>query len=155
MSSFEEWSSTIAGEVYVKVTRGNEIIDQRVPSGGTVLLSTEDRQLNQRLAYSPDADVFSDGTLVPVVLLDTAEDYEDIKANPNLMSIPEMKELLNMNTNAFKKAIKDISSLRTLHLIRGFAEEDDTTSNAMLKAIKDRLSEVQPSPNGEDDESDD
>jgi hypothetical protein len=57
-----------------------------VDPGKKFNLTTEERRMNQELAARADMDVFSNGQLQPVRILDDVDDAREIASNPNLMS---------------------------------------------------------------------
>lgn len=61
--SMEAWTNTSHGNIYL-VQSGSRV-GLLISGGRTFLISTDDRILNESLAYSPAQDLFADGTLIP------------------------------------------------------------------------------------------
>lgn len=142
----ETWKNAGAGEIWIKVL---DPITQRmqhtpVRSGAKVAISTRDRQFNQDLAASPDKDFFSNGTLTPVRLVDTAEDYQEISSNPNLLSEDDMVEILKIRAiGKFRERIADITNLIALNRMIEMAESEEVNvTMAHSKALNARLQDL-------------
>jgi uncharacterized protein YgbK (DUF1537 family) len=143
----ETWQNVTAGRVVInrmdhrgELTR-NDIID----SGKKFSLTTEERKMNQDLAARADLDVFSNGQLQPVRILDSVEDAREIASNPNLMSESEMRALMKpgVKTPQFALKIQEITNGSALDRLLALAEEEDATISK-VEAIKTRLREVAP-----------
>lgn len=146
IKDFESWKSAIAGVIVIKrFDRKGDPIDEAVYSGKSVMLTPEERRLNQEIAAEPELDPFQNGMLIPVKLIESADDYEDLKGNPNHLSEPEMRALL-ANPKAIDKLKSTIGSLSnpvTLQRLLAIAEEPDVDVTVrQIKVIKERISEV-------------
>lgn len=145
----EVWKNNIRGKAYVLKEDPLGLSAQRVlegvPSGQEVVLSSEDRRANELAAARPEANPFRNGTFIPVQLIESAQDYENISSDPNVMQESEIKEILELATTKFKSRIAGISSF---HIIQGMIdmaekEEVDITT-AKLKALQARYDELKP-----------
>lgn len=140
----ETWRNASNGRVGInKLDRHGEL-DQRLISGGvTILLTPQERAINQDMAANEELDVFSNGTMVPVRLIDAAEDTDSIKSNPNLKSEEDLKGLFKLQWKNFEKELSQIKSSVVLQRIREIAESQDATVRQMT-VIDNRIKEVDP-----------
>jgi len=146
MTEKEAWQNTSRGSVYVKKygARGEETT-VRVLGGQVVTLSPEERRLTT-MAIPPKnkhLNVFENGVLVPLQLVDSAEDYEEIASNPNLLGDSDIRKALREKTPTLKKTLAEISNV---NLVRRFqelaAEEEDKMTMPKIRAIEARLEEL-------------
>lgn len=146
MTEKEAWQNTSRGSVYVKKygARGEETT-VRVLGGQVVTLSPEERKLTT-MAIPPKnkhLNVFENGVLIPLQLVDSAEDYEEIASNPNLLGDSDIREALREKTPTLKKTLAEISNV---NLVRRFqelaAEEEDKMTMPKIRAIEARLEEL-------------
>ncbi len=141
----EIWQNSTAGTRFVvKLDHKGDFKHEGVRSGQKVVLSTEERQINMERAASPKLDPFTNGSFTPVKLADGTEDAHEIASNPNLKSEAELRALFKLQWQKFDKEISSISNPHALERLREIAEEEDATVRQM-RAIEDRVSEVNPS----------
>lgn len=143
----ELWENTTAGRVCLKFyNQQGMLTDRLIDSFRKFTITTKERQLNQEMAAGPDLDHFSNGIFAPVRLVETADDIEKIKSNPNLVTEDDMKGLLaNKTAKAFQERVDAISNPFALTRMLELAREDDSTTAKQVKAIEDRLRDVSPS----------
>jgi hypothetical protein len=140
----EAWrNSTAATVVLKKFNQLGQLDEERVIGGRSVVLTPHERRINQEMAASESLDVFKNGMLSPVRLLDSEEDTEEIKANANAMSEPAMKALFKSQIKTFKAKVEEISNPNTLNRLLEIANEVDA-SIRQADTIKERLAEVTP-----------
>ena len=146
---FEIWENRNRSEIWINRTDfKGEIQSVRIPPGQRVEITPEDRiRYNQEAAWDSSLDWFSNGALSQVQLLDTAEDYEELVANPNTRSESEIKDLLNLNANELKKELAKITSPLVLQRLKGYVESDeadkaDNITVAKVKAVNARFEEL-------------
>lgn len=146
--------ANIGKETWVNVTKGLVEVtryDSRgvargevVKGGAKFTLSPEERQLNQDVAASPDQDLFKNGVLHPIRLLEDAEDYAETASNPNFVSDDEMKELFKLPIAKLRDRLASINSSATITRIQELAADDDTLTVAKSKVIEERFAEFNP-----------
>lgn len=145
MSDFETWKNISAGKVWVnKLDRRGDPSVELVPSQGVFRISSEDRRFNQDAAANDRLDVFKNGMLVPVRLLDGSEDVADIASNPNLMSESDMVSLFSVHHKTFVSRLGEVSNTITLNRLLDIARERDEKLSK-ISAIEARLAELSPS----------
>ena len=145
----ETWVNMGAGDVYVKTFDfQGQLVSVPVRSGKQILLSVQERQLNQDLAYSKEMDMFHNGRLTPLKLVDTADDYTEVAENPNHITEDDMKEILKLKGKAFTSRIAEINNNLALHRMFELAG-DETLGISMTnyKALDKRVKEVDGNAN--------
>jgi hypothetical protein len=153
----EVWENRNRSEIWVEVEDvSGRPVSRRVGPGQRIELSSYDRQLNQEAARNgagPDYDWFTNGALSNVRLLDTADDYEEIKSNVNTKSEAEIRDLLKLNANELKKELAEITSPLVVARLKNFIESDDadkaeSITVAKVKAVNARYDELHPQVTG-------
>lgn len=138
----EIWINAIAGRIQVrKFDARGQLGAELVGSGRKVFLTPEERQINQELAASHDLDVFANGALQPVKLLDGADEAAIV--TPNHISEDDMRSLFSEQWKKFDARIAQISNPATLKRLLELAEEVDAKVR-QVDVIRQRLDEVEP-----------
>jgi hypothetical protein len=145
MAEKETWRNPGAGPIYIQVDGPQGVRSERVGPGSSINIETSDRKMNQAITAHPSKDFFTNGRLVPVRLIESAEDYEELSSNPNLIGDNEIKDLLGTRVG-FKKAIAEISNVAVLLRLKEFSESDDDVTAAQIRALDARIEEVSPNP---------
>lgn len=141
----ETWKNASRGRVAVlKYNNKGDLEHELVRSGGRVILTPDERFVNQERAVSDEVDVFKNGFLVPVKLVDGNEDNVEIASNPNLKTEEELRDLFKLQWKKFEAAIEDISNVNTLERLRDIAQEGDATVR-QVNVIEARIVAVDPS----------
>lgn len=146
----ETWKNATRGNVGVMKfdVKGNEV-GTVVRSGKTVTLTPDERRLNQDKARSKKTDLFNNGTLEPVRLIDDPEmadsaEYKEIVDNPNFISESEMREIFtSKRIDTFRNRLSEIENVNVLVRIREMANSEDA-KKSQIDAIEDRLAELRP-----------
>ena len=140
----ETWRNATQGTAAVikRDRMGNET-HILVNGGKTFTLTKEERLLNMDRAANPDLDLFSNGTLIPVRLIEGDEDARELASNPNLMGEAEMKELFKGHWRTFESKINSIRNPLLLERMLEMAQELDATVR-QVGIIETRLDEVSP-----------
>lgn len=140
----ETWKNVAAGRVVLKqYNQRGELHDVLLAGGKVVHLTPNERRINQELAATDDLDVFKNGFLSPVKLLDDEPDSAVLKANPNVMGEDEMVGLFKAHHKTFEKRIADISSETVLRRLSDLGKAENATFK-QLELISSRLAEVAP-----------
>lgn len=141
----EIWKNNSKGQALVlKYDRLGNLNHELVRSGGKVDVSPDERLLNQDRAASSSLDIFANGIMVPVRLVDGAEGAEEIAANPNLKTDEDLHEMFKLHWTKFDEEIASISNSTTLNRLLEIAYEKDATVR-QVNSIKAHLVEVDPS----------
>jgi len=141
----EQWKNQTQSTAFVlKFDRYQNLISELVSPGKTVTVTKEEREINQDRAALDNLDVFKNGILLPVKLVDP-EDEREFAENPNLMSEDDLRNLLKLSKPAFVKRINEISNIYPLLRLDELAKEDDTKITAgVSQALADRIEEMTP-----------
>lgn len=146
LKDFELWRSAIEGEVWIKQydRRGDEI-SVRVPAGKEFRILPEERQINQEMAAEPHLDPFQNGMLIPVQLVESAEDFEELQDNPNHLTETDMAGLLDKpgDIEALSAALDKVNNPTTIVRLLAIAEGRDETTLKQVNLIRERLQQVQ------------
>jgi hypothetical protein len=139
----ETWKNATHGRHgVVKFDKRGNIEHELVGPGKTVLLTPEERALNQDRAWDDSQDVFKNGTMTPVRLLDTTEDAKEIASNPNLKSEDELRDMFKLHWKKFEAEVEQIGNTLTLERLRDIAQEGDATVR-QVNVIEARMSDLQ------------
>lgn len=145
----ETWQNAGRSRVIIKkFAHSGELVDHIIKGQQKLTVTSHERRLNQEMAADKDWDPFDNGTFIPVRLIETAEDLDQIKSNPNLMSEDEMRELLGKHFKQVQARLADIKSEPVLNRLAEIAKEEDVTVGKM-DAIQARLAEFKPDFLGE------
>ena len=143
VKDYEVWQSAIRGLIVLKrFDRKGDLINEKVAAGGKVMLLPEERLFNQELAASQEQDMFSNGMLIPLKLVESAEDYEELKGNPNHLTEDDMRVLLSKKADELRAGISEVTNAVTLQRMLAIAEADDDTTIKTVEVIKNRITEV-------------
>jgi len=140
----ETWSNIGKGDVFI-LTYDHKGALRSVPirAGQSLTISVEERQLNQDRAASSDMDIFSNGRLAPMRLVDSADDYEEIASNPNHLTEADMLEILKSKGKAFSQRLDEISNVIALERMHELASDESlNVSMAQFRALESRLAEI-------------
>lgn len=147
----ETWRNPGPGMVYVIRLdhRGELAQEESLRAGATLTISAEERELLQRLPARPEQDFFTNGTLVPVHLIEGSDIAIAAAANPNLMSDGDMGKLVTGKgrskeaaDQAFRDRLVAISNPTALHRMLVMAQEMDAPYSRVM-AVQARLVEVE------------
>lgn len=144
MANVETWKNATKGVVWVvKFDRFGNEQQEVIPAGRAFSLAKDERLINQDRAADENLDVFSNGMLVPVRLLEGDEDALDIANNPNLMGETDMGELFKQHWKTFEAKVAKINNESTLLRLRDMADTLDA-SVKQAAIIEARIKEVAP-----------
>lgn len=140
----ETWQNAGRGRVVVKkFSYSGKLADHIVKSQAKITLTPHERRLNQEWAIDEKLDPFQNGTFMPVRLVETAEDLDQIQSNPNLMTEDEMRELLGKHFKQLEARLADVQSETVVRRMREIAEAEDVTIGK-IKVIDRRLEDFKP-----------
>lgn len=140
----ETWQNATKATIVIKKhnLRG-ELADEVIGPERVVHLAPGDRRINQELAANEDLDVFHNGLLTPVRLIETEEDAKELASNPNAMSEGDMEELFKVHHKTFETKVAGIRNEGTLRRLLEVAKKVDARTTQVEK-IQARIAEVSP-----------
>jgi hypothetical protein len=143
----ETWENPTRSNIWIKTfDPQHNLRSERIKPQGKIAVSVEERLINQDLAWDPKDDVFKNGTLVPMRLIESAEDYAEHANNPNNLSESDMVDLFKLSAAKFKDRLEEIENIAALDRIVELSETDSTGATmAQVKAAAARLDAVNPS----------
>ena len=140
MEDHETWEVAIPGKVAVwKYDTAGHLRQEIIASGRKFGLTKRERMLNQDRAANESLDMFKNGMLVPVRLIDEADEAEYAQ-NPNVLSETQMRELFK-NRKGFASRIQEITNPLTLQRLLDMAEAEEATV-PQVKALQAHLNEI-------------
>jgi hypothetical protein len=144
----ETWTNPGRGTVYIfALDVTGKQVQKKILPGERISITPQERRMNQEVAVRTTLDFFTNGTLAPVTLAETAADYEMLRESPHVMSDSDIKELFSSSASAFKKRIAEISNLLLLERIAEVAQNEGIKATvAQNNAITARMDEVRPDP---------
>lgn len=138
----EIWkNATEAQVVIVKHGPNGTTRHELVIGGRTFTLSTDERRMNQNLAYDPVQDIFSNGMLQPVKLPEEAS--EEVLGNPNHIGDDELPKFFKLHYRTFNKRLDEITNTAVLHRLLNIGPGHDATVRQM-EQIQARLDALNP-----------
>ena len=144
MTEKETWENGKAGPIYIRTFHRGEERMSKVPSGGRVSITPEEREMNQVRVMNDGQDFFTNGDLVPVRLVESAEDYEELASNPNLLGESELRDLFSLKVDDFKDKVGEIQNLRVVERLIDIADEVPSVAKSKLVALNDKREELTP-----------
>jgi hypothetical protein len=142
MSDVEIWKNVSRGRRgIIKFDAFGKTTHELIPAGKTVRLTRDERLYYQRNVATESLDIFQNGALVPIQLIDE-EDKREVANNPNLMSDDELIELFKIHWKKFEAEIKRITNPYALERMIEYAEESENVSHKKVLIIQERLDEV-------------
>lgn len=143
----ETWQNASRGRIGVlKFDRYGQLKSETIRSGAKFQITTEERLMNTERAATRALDIFSNGYLTPVRILDGTEDAKEIASNPNLLSETDLKKLFGGTAKAFVEKVGGITNAGTLKHMLDLADTEEVDAKQSFKKILlDRLGELEPS----------
>jgi hypothetical protein len=140
----ETWQNTTEGTVILKRLdhRGEFGRIETVVGGRTFNITIDERRQNSVEAASADLDVFRNGVLAPVRLLDDSDEARELASNPNVMTETDMRKFV-MGGEGFEERLAQIHNGATLDRLLAAAYEENAPVKR-VEAIQARIAEVQP-----------
>lgn len=143
----ESWQNTSKGRVLIRRfdARRGMLGSELVAGGRTFHITPEDRRINQEMAATAELDIFTNGLLHPVRLIESEEDAKELAANPNLMSETEMKAMFGLHHKQFPKRLGELTNVNALtRLLELALDEDSKATHKQVELIKERLRVIDP-----------
>jgi hypothetical protein len=111
-SGLEIWRNTTAGRVgLIRLGDYGRERRERIEGGRQFTITPGERRMNQNRANRPSMDVFTNGVLLPVVLLPDEPDTATLLRNPNIVTEPDMAGILKLKGESFLDRIATITNV--------------------------------------------
>lgn len=146
MDGLETWENASPGKVWVWKgdARTGALKDEVIASGQKLMIKNEDRIMNQDMAAQDDLDIFKNGTMMPVRLVD-ADEQKELASNPNFISESEMKDLFSGHWKTFETKVGSITNAGVLQRMLDISSDVDAKVR-QVEVLKARLTELNPVP---------
>lgn len=142
--NMESWKSAVKGQIIVRqFDVQGKLRGVTIPPGRTFHISSQERRINQELAANEELDVFQNGMLQPVRLIEDTAEAQEIASNPNFLSDSDLTALVKSHANRVASKVSEIKNPVVLHRLLEAAVANDATVSVVQK-IKDRIAEVAP-----------
>lgn len=141
-TEIETWKNVSLGKRgIVRVDPYGKTVHELISPGKNVQLSRDDRLHYQRSVATDSLDIFQNGALVPVVLVNE-EDKTTMASNPNLLSEDELVGLFKLQWKKFESEIAKISNIYALERLVEVAKSSDEVTVKKLNVVEDRYQEI-------------
>lgn len=127
-AGIETWQNETSGIVAINRVGeyGRQIVDL-IAGKRRFQITPQERRMNQNAVNSAEQDIFTNGTLRPIDLLDDDPDTERLLANPNIVDESDLPKLFLLKGEQFRQRIAEITNptavARVLELARDPANE--------------------------------
>lgn len=144
IDGLEAWKNSTPGRVIVtKYGVDGSRRSEMISSGRVIHLTPEERKLNQELAANDELDVFLNGVLQPVRLLEDDESSRRMADHPNHLTDAEAVKLFKGSTDAFVERLSLITNATAVERLLSLAEDPKIKASFQQhKLIKERLEAV-------------
>lgn len=140
----ETWQNVGRGRAVLKqFNQRGELHDVMITGGKVFHLTPKERRINEEIAANEDLNMFRNGMLAPVKLIETEEDAKELAENPNVMGETEMRSLFKAHHKTFEKRVGEIKNPVVLGRLRDLASEENATLK-QVELIDARINEVHP-----------
>lgn len=142
MAELETWQNVSRGRRGIKrIDSFGKTTTELVGPGRSVQLTRDERLYYQRNVATDDLDIFKNGALVPVQLIDEADQIE-MASNPNLLGDSELEGLFKLHWKKFEAEIARITNVYALERLVEMAESSEDISVKKYNVVMARLEEV-------------
>lgn len=121
---FEVWKSAVPG--IVALNRLGEYGRTRVElikGHRTFNITPQERRMNQNSCARPDLDMFTNGILQPVILLDGEVDTPALRENPNVLDDKDIERIFKLKGQRFVDRLDQITNATALERLAELARE--------------------------------
>lgn len=145
METKEEWKNITSSRVgYLTLDKHDDPVRKQVRGGKLIEVTPRERVYNSDRAATPDLDIFNNGWLIPVRLLDDDDLSKEVASNPNLLSESDLRDLFKLQWRAFEKRVNEIDNVMILRRLESLADNDDSINVTVKQnsVIQDRIADL-------------
>lgn len=145
MDTKETWKNITKSRIgYLTLDKHEDPVRKQVRGGKLVEVTPRERVYNSDRAATEELDIFNNGWLIPVKLLDGDESSKEVASNPNLLSESELRDFFKLQWRAFEKKVNGVENLGILRRLETLANEDDSINVTVKQntVIQDRIQEL-------------
>jgi hypothetical protein len=149
-TELETWKNATAGLIVIHRTGEYGRRLEELISGGRVFqVAPQERRNMQNIAATPELDMFTNGMLQPVSLVDGEPDGEFLRSNPNVLEDRDIPKLLALPYPQFLERLNAISHLPTITRLLGVAREPEMNMTVtQYEVIKRREKAIRAATEG-------
>lgn len=135
-NKYETWKNATRSTVVLKKhDRKGNLVDEVIRGGKIFAITPEERRMNQEIAANQKQDMFMNGLLAPVRLLESSDDVQELQSNPNHMTDEDIIEVFKIKSaKAFKERVSAVTNPLTLKRMLEVAHLEE--ANAMVKQVE-------------------
>lgn len=124
LAQVETWENQTNGVVAINRVGeyGRKQVDL-IQGGRRFQVTPQERRMNQNATNSAEQDIFTNGTLRPIDLLDDDPDSEKLRTNPNILGEDELPRIFALKGEHFRQRIAEITNPATLAKIVELARD--------------------------------
>lgn len=143
---YEVWENAGKGRVAIQKLDQRGLKRTEIVAGGRKFhVTPRERRMNQELVALESMDVFINGTLRPVRMIEGTEDAKEIASNPNHLSESDMVTLLKSHYKTFDDRLESITNIGTVERLLELAETDEVGATVRtVSRLRDRLAALNP-----------
>lgn len=121
---FERWHNNRKGRVVlIRLGEYGRKTEELIPPGKDFLITPAERRANQVAAATPAQDMFTNGALSPLQLIEGEPDTLKLLANPNTITVEDIHEIFRNKGTGFLDKIAEITSVNTIDRLLEAAQE--------------------------------
>lgn len=142
----ELWRNGGRARVVVKrFGHDGKVRSELIGAGKAFHLTPTERRMNQEMTATPAQDIFTNGTLQPVRLLDGEPDTQSLLDNPNHIPDDDARKVFKLPDPQFKARIDAVTNEAALQTLLNLANERSTRATVwQMRAVEARLAAVAP-----------
>jgi hypothetical protein len=130
VAEVETWKNVTPGIIAIqRLAEYGRPVHMVVQGGQTFSLTPGERRMNQNQTASRTQDIFLNGTLVPIALLEDEPDTDELRTNPNALAIESIHELFSIvDYDTFATRVNEVTNVGVVN--RLLEEATRPTSSA-------------------------
>lgn len=142
----ETWKSGVPGIVAInRLGEYGRVRVELIKGGRTFTITPGERRMNQNQCADTAMDVFTNGTLQPVDLLDDEPDTPALRQNPNIVTDQDIERVFRLKGEMFAERLEQITNPAALERLAELARDPRLRATVqqyeMVKARQRALSD--------------
>lgn len=144
----EVWKNNVPGIVAINRLGEYGRVRVELVNGGRVFhITPGERRMNQTQCARADLDIFTNGTLQPVALLDDEPDTPALRENPNVLDDQDIERIFRLKGEAFAQRLDQVTNAGVLARLADLAREPRIRATVQqYELVKARQHAVEASP---------
>lgn len=120
----EQWKNATAGTVHIiRLGDYGKPQSELIYSGRVFTITPQERRRNQNAFATPALDMFTNGTLEAVSLIDGEPDTPRLRSNPNMLDEKEIPRVFKLRGENFNERIATITNPATISRLLELARD--------------------------------